>query len=101
MKYAEYVASGACQQTVYFSNGGQPGHLQAWKDEEVNRQTANYFSSTLPALQRAFLRPRYHGHMYFQDHAGEPVRHYLMNGGDETSLLEKLNELYRESRTKE
>ncbi|MBD0288164.1 MAG: extracellular solute-binding protein [Flavisolibacter sp.] len=99
MQYAAYVASGECQRTVFFSNGGQPGHLQAWKDEEANRQTANYFSATLPALQRAFLRPRYHGHMYFQDHAGDPVRDYLMNGGDESALLQQLNELYVKSRT--
>jgi len=100
-QYAEFVASSACQQTLYFDNGGQPGHLGAWQDEYVNSQSSNYFAATLPALQRAFLRPRYHGHMFFQDHAGEPVRQYLMNGGDEATLLKQLNDLYRESRTKE
>jgi multiple sugar transport system substrate-binding protein len=97
--YVTYVASGVCQNTVYFENGGQPGHLKAWKDEHVNYQTRNYFSSTLPALQRAFLRPRYHGHMYFQDNAGEPIREYMMHGGDETDLLKHLNELYIKSRS--
>jgi len=37
--------------------------------------------------------------MFFQDHAGEPVRQYLMNGGDERALLRELNELYVKSRT--
>ncbi|OUJ75763.1 ABC transporter substrate-binding protein [Hymenobacter crusticola] len=97
-QYAEFVASPTCQQTLYFNNGGQPGHLGAWQDEYVNHQSSNYFAATLPALQRAFLRPRYHGHMFFQDHAGEPVRQYLMNGGDEAPLLKQLNDLYRESR---
>lgn len=99
MKYVEYVASGECQQSVFFSNGGQPGHLQAWQDEYVNSQCENFFAATLPALQRAFLRPRYHGSMQFQDHAGEPVRDYLMNGGSEKKLLGQLNELYTKSRT--
>lgn len=99
MNYAEYVASPACQRSVYFDNGGQPGHLAAWEDEHVNSQSANYFSSTLPALQRAFLRPRYHGHMFFQDHAGDPVREYLMNGGSEEELIENLNTLYIKSRS--
>lgn len=99
VKYADYVASAACQQTVFFENGGQPGHLSAWKDEEVNRKSSNYFGNTLPALQRAFLRPRYHGHMFFQDHAGDIVRDYLMNGGAELKVLERMNNLYVESRS--
>lgn len=98
VKYAGYVASGECQQTVFFENGGQPGHLSAWTNDEVNRQTHNYFSNTLPALQRAFLRPRYHGSMFFQDNAGDIVRSYLMQGGNEKAVLSILNELYRKSR---
>lgn len=99
VKYAEYVASPSCQQTVFFENGGQPGHLSAWKDKEVNRRSSDFFANTLPALQRAFLRPRYHGHMFFQDHAGDIVRDYLMSGGDELQVLEKMNKLYIESRS--
>ncbi|WP_316814996.1 ABC transporter substrate-binding protein [Pedobacter nyackensis] len=99
VKYAEFVASATCQQTVFFENGGQPGHLSAWKDNEVNRRSNDFFTNTLPALQRAFLRPRYHGHMFFQDHAGDTVRDYLMNGGDELQVLEKMNKLYIESRS--
>jgi multiple sugar transport system substrate-binding protein len=96
--YAEFVASPACQQTLYFESGGQPGHLSAWTNEEVNRQSNQYFAHTLPALQRAFLRPRYHGSMFFQDHAGDVARTYLMNGGNEEQVLAELNKLYRESK---
>lgn len=99
IQYVKYVASGECQQTVYTTNGGQPGHLQAWQDAELNRQCENYFTATLPALQRAFLRPRYHGGMYFQDHAGVPVRDYLMHGGSESLVLAQLDQLYLTSRT--
>ncbi|WP_207535177.1 ABC transporter substrate-binding protein [Desertivirga arenae] len=101
VEYAKYVGSAACQQTLFFENGGQPGHLSAWLNDEVNRQTADYFANTLPALQRAFLRPRYHGHMYFQDHAGDMVRDYLMQGGNEGKVLNNLNELYLKSRNLE
>lgn len=96
--YAAFVASPSCQQTLYFQNGGQPGHLSAWTDEEVNRQSNNYFIHTLPALQRAFLRPRYNGSMHFQDHAGDLVRNYLMDGGKELAVLADLNQLFRESK---
>ena len=98
-KYVEFVGAPACQSTLFFENGGQPGHLTAWKNEEVNRQSQNYFLNTLPALQRAFLRPRYHGSMYFQDHAGDVVRNYLMDGGNESKVLSSMNELYQKSKT--
>lgn len=97
--YARYVGSPECQQTLFFESGGQPGHLAAWKNEEVNRQSQQYFNNTLPALERAFLRPRYHGSMFFQDHAGDVVRDYLMNGGDEAEVLSAMNELYLQSKT--
>lgn len=97
--YAAFVGSPNCQSGLYFESGGQPGHLAAWQDEEVNRQSQNYFANTLPALQRAFLRPRYHGSMYFQDHAGDVVRDYLMKGGDELAVLSTLNKLYVESKS--
>ncbi|WEK17678.1 MAG: extracellular solute-binding protein [Candidatus Pedobacter colombiensis] len=99
VKYAAYVASPACQQSVFFENGGQPGHLSSWTATDVNIKSSNFFTNTLPALQRAFLRPRYHGHMFFQDHAGDIVRDYLMEGGSELRVLEQMNKLYVESRS--
>lgn len=98
MQYAEYVASPACQQGLFADNGGQPGHLSAWTSPDVNSKTHNYFSNTLPALQRAYLRPRYHGSMYFQDHGGDVVRDYLIQGGSEKAVLDKLNQLYLKSK---
>lgn len=95
--YARFVASPAIQQTLYVDSGGQPGHLAAWENKEANASTANYFTNTLPALQRAYLRPRYDGHLHFQDHAGDVVVDYLKNGGDEKAVLEELNRMYRES----
>lgn len=96
-RYAGFVASPGVQRTLYTDAGGQPGHRVAWQDAHVNRNTANFFRNTLPALDRAFLRPRYHGHMHFQDDAGAPIREYLMNGGDERVLLQHLDQLYSES----
>jgi multiple sugar transport system substrate-binding protein len=99
VNYVAFVGSPACQQSLYFESGGQPGHLSAWNNEEVNRQSQNYFSNTLPALQRAFLRPRYHGSMFFQDHAGDIVRDYLINGGNEEKVLTEMNIIYSRSKT--
>ena len=97
IKYAEFTGSSYVQQNIFADNGGQPGHLQAWKNQRINNITHQYFHNTLPALDRAFLRPRYFGHMDFQDYAGDFVRDYLMNGGDEILILNKMNELYVKS----
>lgn len=98
MQYAEMVASPACQEYLYTDNGGQPGHLTAWTSEHTNGYSNNYFKNTLPALQRAFLRPRYYGSMYFQDHAGDVVRDHLMKGGSEIAALRAMNDLFKRSK---
>lgn len=98
LEYAAYTASPECQRTLYVTSGGQPGHRMAWLDEEANRLTDNYFRDTLPALDRAYLRPRYNGYLHFQDHAGDLVREYMMNGGSVDRVLEGMNRLYRESK---
>lgn len=95
--YAAFVADALCQRTLYFESGGQPGHRAAWTDERVNLACRNFFISTLPALDRAFLRPRYSGYLRFQNQAGALIRDYLHYGGDERTLLERLDSLYRES----
>jgi multiple sugar transport system substrate-binding protein len=97
IKYAEFTGSSQVQQNIFADNGGQPGHLQAWKSDRINQLTHDYFKNTLPALERAFLRPRYSGHMYFQDHAGDVVRDYLMKGGNEESVLAEMDALYVKS----
>ncbi|MFD1315181.1 ABC transporter substrate-binding protein [Namhaeicola litoreus] len=96
-KFVDYVGSENTQKGVFFDNGGQPGHRKAWLNKRANELTDNFFTDTLPALDRAFLRPRYHGHMYFQDRAGAPIRDYMMNGGDEHQLLKHLNQIYQKS----
>jgi multiple sugar transport system substrate-binding protein len=98
VKYAGYTASSECQKTIFAENGGQPGHRSAWVDEELNRRYHNYFSATLPALDRAYLRPRYSGYLHFQDNAGDLVRKYMMDGNAPDSILEGMNQLYRESK---
>ena len=97
VRYAQFVAEPEIQRTVYTAAGGQPGHRSAWLDAGNNAASGDYFSATLPALDRAFLRPRYHGHMHFQDHAGDPLRDFLRDGGDPEAVLKRFDQLYAES----
>lgn len=98
VSFAEYAASPLIQTTLYTENGGQPGHRKAWLDEINNSMTMNFFKDTLKTLDNAYLRPRYSGYLYFQDHAGDYVRDYVMNGGDPAAVLEQMNQLYRTSK---
>ncbi|PKQ63075.1 ABC transporter substrate-binding protein [Labilibaculum filiforme] len=100
-KFMEYTASPEVQSTLFFDNGGQPGHRKSWENTTTNFNSLDFFKDTLPALDRSFLRPRYHGHMYFQDNSGEPIRQYMMKGGDAKEVLKTLNKLYIESLKKE
>jgi multiple sugar transport system substrate-binding protein len=98
LEYACFVASPQCQRTLYVENGGQPGHRAAWTDEEANRLTNQFFRNTLPALERAYLRPRYDGYIGFQEAAGPVVHEFLTSGGDPEEVIQKLEALYRLSR---
>ncbi|MCY4062584.1 MAG: extracellular solute-binding protein [Chloroflexi bacterium] len=96
--YAMFTAGPGIQRTLFFDNGGQPGHRSAWLDAEVNRRSNSYFRNTLPALDRAYLRPRFPGYLHFQDYAGTPIRRYCMEGGDARQVLAELKRLFEEAR---
>ncbi|MBL9216266.1 MAG: extracellular solute-binding protein [Opitutaceae bacterium] len=97
LDYAQFVASGECQRTLYFDNGGQPAHRGAWTDAEVNRRANNFFRDTLPAMDNSWTRPRYFGYMHLQDHGGDVVRDYLTGQHTAKAALDRLNEIYLHS----
>ena len=98
VEYAAFTAAPETQRTLYVECGGQPGHRSAWLDDRANRLANGYFRDTLPALDRAYLRPRYNGYLHFQDHAGDAVHSYLLGEIGASAALARMNELYRESR---
>ena len=53
---------------------------------------------TLPALERAYVRPRYNGYLHFQDNAGIPLWDYLKHGGNAGQVLDKINRMYRQAK---
>jgi multiple sugar transport system substrate-binding protein len=97
LAYAQFAASGEIQRTLYTSVGGQAGHRTAWTDPDNNRIANNYFSKTLPALDRAYLRPRYSGYMEFQEKAGPIVHAALRSVLADTEALRQLEALYQKS----
>lgn len=96
-EYAAWVAGRACQSTLYFDSGGQPGHRGAWLDEEVNRRSNHFFRNTLPVLDRAWVRPRFNGYLEFQHGSGELVHHFLRSGGAPGAVFASMNSLWRKT----
>lgn len=98
VQYAQYVASAECQKGLYFSAGGQPGHRGAWLDQEVNHSANGFFRNTLPALDAAYLRPRFNGYLRFQDRGAHIVHEYLKTGKDVRTAMKELNRSLAEAR---
>jgi multiple sugar transport system substrate-binding protein len=95
--HATFVCSADVQRGAYVDGGGQPGHRAAWTDPEVDARANGFFSSTLPALDGAYLRPRYDGFLSFQDAAGEVVHDFLRSRSDPDAALDRIDELFRRS----
>jgi len=95
--YAQFCVDGEIQRTAYTAAGGQPGHRSAWLDDACNRITHDYFRRTLPALDRAWLRPRHDGYLGFQEHGGEVVHAALRGTLADDAALDRLDTLYRAS----
>ena len=97
IQFAEEIVSAKCQATFYVEHGGQPGHRSAWTDENANNLCNDFFKNILPVMDNGYVRPRYNGYLHFQDHAGEPLHKYLLEGGDPKEVLNKMNALYQKS----
>lgn len=97
VEFARQIVSPQIQSAFYVEHGGQPGHLSAWKSPTANALCHDYFTTVLPAMQRGYIRPRYHGYLHFQDRAGDPLQRYLQHGGNAGKLLQEMNAIYRHS----
>jgi len=97
LDFTSWIVSGEMQRTFYVQHGGQPGHRSAWKDDEANKLTHDFFKNILPIIDNGWVRPRYNGYLHFQDHAGLPLQKCLLENGDPAETLNEMNKIYRQS----
>ena len=95
--FASSIVSPKIQSNLYVENGGQPGHKAAWISQKNNLLCNDFFKTLLPVMENGFIRPRYNGYLYFQDHAGDYIHRYLLQGGTEENVLNEINYLYKKS----
>mgnify|MGYP006113227289 FL=1 len=97
LDYAFWVASKDCQSSLFYFSGGQPGHLDAWKNNQINEDSLNFFLSTLKTMEKGWVRPRYNGYMYFQDVAGSIINDFLNSDDKEEIIIDKLTSEFEKS----
>ena len=98
LAYACFIAEATVQRTLYASAGGQPSHRSAWDDTAANVLCGGFFSGTKATQEEAFVRPRYSGYVPLQTTGGAALQETLRDGRSGDATLDKLNQLYRESR---
>ncbi len=97
INFSQWICSSQIQQSLYVQHGGQPGNRTAWLNEGANLLTNNFFKNTLSTLDNSFVRPRYNGYLHFQDNAGEPLQHCILNNGNPKEALYEMNLIYKNS----
>jgi multiple sugar transport system substrate-binding protein len=97
--FASFVAGRSCQVGIYGMCGGQPASKAAWHDELLNRISNHFFDRTVAGIETAYMRPRYAGYTAFQGKAGVPIREHLGGAITTAQALQKLDDMYRRSRT--
>jgi multiple sugar transport system substrate-binding protein len=97
LEYSFWIAGSDCQQTTFYTSGGQPGNSDAWENYNINLETNNFFKNTRSTLDKAWVRPRHNGYMKFQDESGNIVNEYLQSNMSEAKVIDKLTSKYAES----
>ena len=92
--YAYWVASPEVQASLYAQSGGQPGHAAGWESAAVNAATHDFYTGTRLTLERAYVRPRHHGYMAFQDAASQRITAGLQGREAPAAILADLERLY-------
>jgi len=100
LDYVMFVANENSQKGIYVRAGGQPSHRAAWDDKFADELCGGFFSGTRIAQTEAIVRPRYSGYVALQTDGGKALQEYLRDGRDLPAVLDKLDALYRESRTR-
>jgi multiple sugar transport system substrate-binding protein len=100
LDYALFIANGVTQKGIYVHAGGQPSHQAVWTDLLADELCGGFFSSTRITQSEAIVRPRYSGYVALQTDGGKALQEYLRDGRSLPTVLDKLDELYRESRTR-
>ena len=89
--YGLWLCSPDYQRTHYFTDGGQPGMLQAWTDADCDKQAKGFFSGTLRTMTSAYMRPRIPGFVPFFEEAGVRINAFFRKKSNAKDVINWLN----------
>jgi len=95
--YGVWLCGAEIQKTLYMQEGGQPGNVAAWLDEQANALTHHFFQDTLETLKNAYVRPRYHGYHIFQEKTGDLIHTMLRDATPPAACLQQIKALYQQT----
>lgn len=90
--FTSWLCSEDIQKGIYVQANGQPANMEAWKDDDSNALTHDFFTSLLPSLENAYVRPRFENWPKFQEHLGDVVHDCLKNNIDNLKTIRHLNQ---------
>ncbi|RIV71531.1 extracellular solute-binding protein [Flagellimonas aequoris] len=94
VSYVVYTAMGNVQKGIYAKNGGQPGNLIAWQDEDNNNRSLDFFKNTLQTMENVYVRPQHPGWNRFQEQGADLLHLGLISDVESSKIMKDLNQLY-------
>ena len=88
--FARFAGSERVQTELWAQHGGQPAHLQAWRELAM---TDPFYRDLLPAMEGSVIRPRFVGWNDLQSRAGSLLNRWL------SDHMSTANDLYAGLRT--
>ena len=92
LTYIRYLATSATQR-AFAAHHGQPAHVDAWEDCDIDARFGGCFTATRATMETAWIRPRYAGYLKFQARGGDLVEHHLRGEFGADELLARLESL--------
>jgi multiple sugar transport system substrate-binding protein len=84
--FARFVGSGEIQGSLWPQYGGQPAHRQSWQHLA---QTDPFYRDLRPALEAAYVRPRFAGWNSLQSQAGNIINRWLRDASAPAARLDQ------------
>ncbi len=93
LAYIRYLTTSATQK-AFAAHHGQPAHIDAWDDRDIDAGFGGCFAATRTTMEAAWIRPRYAGYLNFQARGGELMEHHLRGNLAAGELLARLGVLH-------
>lgn len=97
LTHLRWLLGEAAQREFIPGHDGQPSRRSAWHDASVNAAWGNFYAATAPALEAAYVRPRYAGYIKWQGETSAYLREALAQGYAARAVARHLNDTHAQN----